>query len=117
MLCLAGRTPLDEAAAVLFAQLSNAHGLGARVEPADAGAFGDQNRATGFHRCRESSACPTLTPAVPPTCDTRLARLRRKLPNVTIMLGCWAENLDKETLKNSGRRRRPTSQRRPCVKR
>ena len=35
MLCLAGRTPLDEAAAVLFAQLSNAHGLGARVEPAD----------------------------------------------------------------------------------
>jgi len=27
VLCLAGRTP-DEAAAVLFAQLSNAHGLG-----------------------------------------------------------------------------------------
>ena len=36
MRCMAGRTPLDEAAAVLLAQISNAHGLRARVEPADA---------------------------------------------------------------------------------
>src|ERR1700709_1351559 len=36
VLCLAGRTSLDEAAAVLFAQLANAHGLTARVESADA---------------------------------------------------------------------------------
>jgi predicted PurR-regulated permease PerM len=36
VLCIAGRTPLDEAAAVLFAQLSNAHGLAARVQSADA---------------------------------------------------------------------------------
>ncbi len=33
VLCVAGRGPLDEAAAAMFAQLLTKHGLGARVEP------------------------------------------------------------------------------------
>ena len=36
ILCTAGRTPLDEAAATMFAQLVSAHGLPARVEAAEA---------------------------------------------------------------------------------
>src|SRR4030081_1743726 len=36
VLCVAGRTPIDEAAAIMLGQLSTAHGLKARVEGADA---------------------------------------------------------------------------------
>src|SRR5262249_10952056 len=36
VLCVAGRGPLDEAAATIFAQLLGKHGLAARVEPAEA---------------------------------------------------------------------------------
>src|SRR6185295_12528969 len=35
VLCVAGRSLIDEAAAIMLGQLSTAHGLAARVEPAE----------------------------------------------------------------------------------
>ena len=96
VLCLAGRTPLDEAAAVLFAQLSNAHGLAARVEPADA--LSTANIA-GLSTTGVALVCLSYLDASSPAhMRYSVRRLRRKMPDVTIMLGCWAENIDKEAL-------------------
>ena len=96
VLCLAGRTPLDEAAAVLFAQLSNAHGLAARVEPAVALSATNilQLETTGV-----AIVCLSyLDASIPAHMRYSVRRLRRKFPNATIMLGCWAENIGKEAL-------------------
>ena len=96
VLCLAGRTPLDEAAAVLFAQLSHAHGLAARVEPADA--LSTANIA-GLSTTGVALVCLSYLDASSPAhMRYSVRRLRRKMPDVTIMLGCWAENIDKEAL-------------------
>ncbi len=96
VLCLAGRTPLDEAAAVLFSQLSIAHGLAARVEPADA------LSATNIVRLETAGVAfvclSYLDASSPAHMRYSVRRLRRKLPKVTILLGCWAESLDKESL-------------------
>ena len=96
VLCMAGRTPLDQAVAVLFTQLSNAHGLAARVEPADALSSANimQMDLTGV-----AIVCLSyLDVSSPAHMRYSVRRLRRKLPEATIMLGCWAENLDKESL-------------------
>ncbi len=96
VLCVAGRTPLDEAAAILFAQLSNAHGLAARVEPADALSTANILR---LDTAGVAIVCLSYLDASSPAhMRYSVRRLRRKLPTVTIMLGCWAEDLDKATL-------------------
>ena len=96
VLCLSGRTPLDEAAAVLFAQLSNAHGLAARVEPADA------LSTTNISQLETSGVAIVclsyLDASSPAHMRYSVRRLRRKLPKATIMRGCWAEGLGKEAL-------------------
>ena len=96
VLCLAGRTLLDEAAAVLFAQLSNAHGLAARIEPA--GALSTTNilrlETTGV-----AIVCLSYLDASSPAhMRYSVRRLRRRLPKATILLGCWAEDIDKDSL-------------------
>lgn len=96
ILCVAGRTPLDEAAAILFAQLSNAHGLAARVEPADALSTANILR---LDTAGVAIVCLSYLDASSPAhMRYSVRRLRRKLPTVTIMLGCWAEDIDKATL-------------------
>jgi hypothetical protein len=96
VLCMAGRTPLDEAAAVLFAQLSNAHGLNARVQPADA------LSTTNIVRLETAGVAIVclsyLDASSPAHMRYSVRRLRRRLPRATIMLGCWAEDIDKEAL-------------------
>ncbi len=96
VLCVAGRTPLDEAAAILFAQLSNAHGLAARVEPAEALSTANIVRleTNGI-----AMVCLSYLDASS-TAHMRYSvrRLRRKLPRVSIMLGCWADGIDNESL-------------------
>jgi predicted PurR-regulated permease PerM len=96
VLCVAGRTPLDEAAAVLFSQLSNAHGLTARVEPADA------LSTTNIVRLDTSGVAiiclSYLDASIPAHMRYSVRRLRRKFPTAAIMLGCWAENIDKDAL-------------------
>jgi len=96
VLCMAGRTPLDEAAAVLFAQLSNAHGLAARVQPADALSTTNIGR---LETVGVAIVCLSYLDAGSPAhMRYSVRRLRRKLPKATIMLGCWAEGIGKETL-------------------
>jgi predicted PurR-regulated permease PerM len=96
VLCLAGRTPLDEAAAVLFSQLSNAHGLASRVEPADALST---TNIVQLDTAGVAIICLSyLDASIPAHMRYSVRRLRRKFPNATIMLGCWAENIDKEAL-------------------
>jgi len=96
VLCMAGRTPLDEAAAVLFAQLSNAHGLAARVQPADALSTTNIGR---LETVGVAIVCLSYLDASSPAhMRYSVRRLRRKLPKATIMLGCWAEGITKETL-------------------
>ena len=96
VLCMAGRTPLDEAAAVLFAQLSNAHGLAARVQPADALSTTNIGR---LETVGVAIVCLSYLDASSPAhMRYSVRRLRRKLPKATIMLGCWAEGIGKETL-------------------
>jgi predicted PurR-regulated permease PerM len=96
VLCLAGRTPLDEAAAVLFSQLSSAHGLAARVESAEA------LSTTNIVRLDAAGVAiiclSYLDASIPAHMRYSVRRLRRRFPNATIMLGCWAENIDKEAL-------------------
>jgi predicted PurR-regulated permease PerM len=96
VLCMAGRTPLDEAAAVLFAQLSNAHGLAARVQPADALSTANIVR---LETAGVAMVCLSYLDASSPAhMRYSVRRLRRRLPRATIMLGCWAEDIGKEAL-------------------
>jgi len=96
VLSLAGRSPLDEAAAVLFAQLSNAHGLAARVEPAEA--LSPANIARLGTTAVAIVCLSYLDASSPAHMRYSVRRLRRQLPTATIMLGCWAEHLDAEAL-------------------
>ena len=95
VLCLAGRTPLDEAAAALFAQLANAHGLAARVESAD------ELSTTNMSKLEMNGVAIVclsyLDASSPAHMRYSVRRLRRKFPTTTIMLGCWAETIDKES--------------------
>jgi predicted PurR-regulated permease PerM len=96
VLCVAGRTPLDEAAAVLFSQLSDAHGLAARVEPADALSTANIVR---LDTSGVAIICLSYLDASSPAhMRYSVRRLRRKFPTAAIMLGCWAENIDKDAL-------------------
>src|ERR1700712_2633122 len=96
VLCVAGRNPLDEAAAIMLGQLSTAHGLAARVEGADA-----LSNANVFRLDTMGVAivCLVYMDANGPA-HMRYAvrRLRRKLPKATIILGCWMKDLDPAAL-------------------
>jgi predicted PurR-regulated permease PerM len=92
ILCVAGRSLIDEAAAMMFAQLSTAHGLAARVE--GAGALSTTNvfrlETTGV-----AIVCLAYMDASGPAhMRYTVRRLRRKLPNAKIILGCWMKEMD-----------------------
>ena len=92
VLCIAGRTPLDEAAAIMFAQLCNAHGLAARVEGAEA------LSTTNIFRLEITGVALVclsyLDSANPAHMRYAVRRLRRKLPQAIIMIGCWNHHED-----------------------
>ena len=96
ILCTAGRTPLDEAAATMFVQLVSAHGLPARVEAAEALSTANIVRLDGLGVVL---VCLSYLDASSPAhMRYSVRRLRRKLPNATIMLGCWSANTDAAVL-------------------
>jgi predicted PurR-regulated permease PerM len=90
VLCIAGRTQLDEAAAIMFAQLCNVHGLTVRVEGPEALSTANIFRleTTGV-----ALVCLSYLGVTNPA-HMRYAvrRLRRKLPLARIMVGCWVED-------------------------
>jgi predicted PurR-regulated permease PerM len=96
VLCVAGRSLVDEAAAIMLAQLSTAHGLGARVEAAEALSTTNVFRldTTGV-----AIVCLVYLNASG-SAHMRYAvrRLRRKLPSATIILGCWVKDIDPAAL-------------------
>jgi hypothetical protein len=96
VLCVAGRSLLDEAAAIMLAQLSTAHGLAARVEGPEA------LSTTNVFRLDTSGVAVVclvyLDASGPAHMRYSVRRLRRKLPKATIILGCWLRDADPAAL-------------------
>ncbi|WP_426533758.1 AI-2E family transporter [Bradyrhizobium sp. McL0615] len=96
ILCVAGRSLLDEAAAIMLAELSTAHGLAARVEPAEA--LSTRN-VFSLDTTGVTMVCLVyLDPSGPAHMRYSVRRLRRKLPTATIILGCWLKEIDPAAL-------------------
>jgi predicted PurR-regulated permease PerM len=96
VLCVAGRTPLDEAAAIMVSQLLTLHGLAARVEGPDALATANLFRM-------ETAGVALVCLSYLDTTNIAhiryaVRRLRRKLPRAIIMVGCWNTNDGAERL-------------------
>jgi len=92
VLCLAGRSFLDEAAAIMLGQLSTAHGLAARVEGAEALSTANIFR---LETAGVAVVCLVYMDASGPAhMRYSVRRLRRKLPKATIILGCWMKDMD-----------------------
>ena len=96
VLCMAGRSLIDEAAAIMLAQLSNAHGLAARVEGAEA------LSTTNVFRLETTGVAIIclvyLDSSGPAHMRYSVRRLRRKLPKAIIILGCWVKDIDPTAL-------------------
>jgi tagatose-1,6-bisphosphate aldolase len=96
VLCMAGRSLIDEAAAIMLAQLSTAHGLAARVEEAEA------LSTTNVFRLETSGVAIVclvyLDSSGPAHMRYAVRRLRRKLPKAVIILGCWVKDSDPAAL-------------------
>ena len=98
VLCVAGRSPLDEAAAMMVGQLATAHGLLARVEAAEALSTANIFRleTTGV-----AVVCLVYLDASSPAhMRYSVRRLRRKLPKATIIMGCLMSDIDPTKLEN-----------------
>jgi predicted PurR-regulated permease PerM len=96
VLCVAGRSLVDEAAAIMLGQLSTAHGLAARVEGAEA------LSTTNVFRLETTGVAIVcliyMDAASPAHMRYSVRRLRRKLPKATIILGCWIKDIEPAAL-------------------
>jgi predicted PurR-regulated permease PerM len=96
VLCLASRSPLDEAACLLLQQLLEKHGIGARVQP-----FADIASALSFKIDAQDAplVCLSYFGAVGNPAHVRylIRRLRRVMPGTRFLAGFWmlAEHPDK----------------------
>jgi len=93
LLCLAGKGPLDEAAASMLAQLLGKHGLGARVTPYQAASREeiDTLDVTGI-----AMVCISYLDISGSPSHLRylMKRLRRRLPDAPILVGLWPSEDD-----------------------
>jgi predicted PurR-regulated permease PerM len=92
VLCIAGQTGLDKAAAFMLSQILTKHGIGARVE-------GSESLATSNIFRLETTGvqlvCVSFLDARSPAqMRYTIRRLRRKLPDAKIVLGCWMAEAD-----------------------
>ncbi len=91
VLCMAGRSLIDEAAAIMLAQLSTAHGLAARVEGAEL------LSTTNVFRLETTGVAGRLPgyfySSGPAHMRYSVRRLRRKLPKAIIILGCLVKDI------------------------
>jgi predicted PurR-regulated permease PerM len=92
VLCIAGRSAIDEAAAIMLGQLTTAHGLPARVEGAEA------LSTTNVFRLETTGVAIVclvyLTANSAAHMRYSVRRLRRRLPKTTIILGCWIKDME-----------------------
>ena len=88
VLCVAGRGPLDEAAAAMLAQLLHKHGLGARVVP-----HGDVSRSSigTFDVTGVAMICVSYLELSGNASHLRylLRRLRQRAPGAKLLVGLW----------------------------
>jgi len=87
ILCIAGRTALDEAAGIMLAQLCDAHGLRARVEGPEALST---NNIFRLETDGVAMICLSYLNAKNPA-QIRYAvrRIRRKIPKARVLVGLW----------------------------
>ena len=90
VLCMAGRGLVDEAAAIMLAQLSTAHGLAARVEGTDALSTSNVFRLETSGVTIVCLVYLDLSSSAHMRYSVR--RLRRKLPEAIIILACCAKD-------------------------
>ena len=96
VLCVAGRSLIDEAAAIMLGQLSTAHGLVARVEGAAA------LSTTNVFQLETAGVAIVCLVYMDSSGSAHMRysvrRLRRKLPKATIILGCWMKDVNPAAL-------------------
>jgi hypothetical protein len=88
ILCIAGRGPLDEAAATMLAQLLEKHGLGTQVAPHHAVS---RSAILGLDTTGVQMVCISYLEISGSPAHLRylLRRLRQKLPSAAILVGLW----------------------------
>ncbi|HEX8164619.1 MAG TPA: AI-2E family transporter [Beijerinckiaceae bacterium] len=88
VMCIAGRGPLDEAAATMLAQLLRKHGLGARVVPHEAVS---RSNIIGLDTKGVALACISYLDISGNPAHLRylIRRLRQKLKDAPILVGLW----------------------------
>jgi predicted PurR-regulated permease PerM len=87
VLCVGGRSPLDEAAATMLSQLLEKHGIGVRCEPCEALATANIFRleTTGVLMVCLSYLDTSRVAEM----RYQVRRVRRRLPNALILAGFW----------------------------
>jgi hypothetical protein len=97
IICIAGRSKLDESAALMLAQLLGRHGWRAKFERPEAlSTLGvitleKEGAAIAFLSYLDSNSPAYMRYAI--------RRLRKRLPNAKILLGCWTAAGDTDDLK------------------
>ena len=104
VVCVAGRNPLDEASAMMLAQLLRKHGLGARVQGVD-GTSG--SNILTLEAASVAIVCVSyLESSNPSHIRYIIRRVRRKIPEAKILLACWLADVGtaptRETVKADG---------------
>lgn len=92
VLCVAGRTALDRAAALMLAQLLHKHGLGAEVESAD---VLTSTRLSALDPDRTRLVCLSyLDAGHAASARYAVRRLRRKFARAPVVVGAWGLDRD-----------------------
>ena len=91
VLCIGGRTPLDEAAAAMLAGLLNKHGLKARVAESETVSAGN---IVSLEAAKAKLVCLSFLGIGSSSAKVRylVRRLRRILPSGSILVGCWTDD-------------------------
>ncbi|MDB5649539.1 MAG: transporter, partial [Hyphomicrobiales bacterium] len=93
VLCISGRSPLDEAASAILAQLLEKHGIAAKVEGPEILSPG---KITRLHTEGVALVCLSYLDADLSTAHVRYAvrRIRRRLPKAKLMACFWMSDAD-----------------------
>ena len=96
ILCVPGRPGLDEAVASMLAQILSKHGISTRVEGVDA--IANANTFRSGKNGIEMVCVSFLNTSSLAQMRFTMRRLRRRLPDVTIVLGSWIPENNSATL-------------------
>lgn len=96
ILCVPGRPGLDEAVASMLAQILSKHGIGTRVEGVDA--ITNANNFSSGKNGIEMMCVSFLNTSSLAQMRFTIRRLRRKFPDVAIVLGSWIPETESAAL-------------------